>query len=440
MRVQVGDTVTISGRQGIGIVERRDGLDLTLRLPHERNCRSTFQRDAVRPLAEAMFDARKRGTKYSNDLSLTGASTLAELVAAFGYATQQMRSESLSKVFNQLARAGLQIIPASDRWSRDDTFVLRVQELAAPDVAEVVDSTPQLALQSIAMPEIFWPTAFGLDPNLEITFLKSLTASSPILCLLHMPDDSELHSWLPATWEGMVSWAYRAAQNFDLRLVENSAGEVFFGPAAMLHAYLNSSVLGAETPQLKTDSRSLNLISLKNESEIPVDMHRIRAIWPGPVFEFKPQPNTSSDSLSADEAAIIQCLFAVAGAKIEPGTRVSPLKAMLWSKETCARILARASTAMGSFLSGDAVRKFKGSNESATALALKADIANWIRRANPDAKLSFEKSQETLDEWDGRIPINRVDLFVEGIGQFEVESMLGSGPMEGFYHQKVSSH
>jgi len=91
VRVQVGDTVVSSNGQRVGIVERRDGGTLTLRLPNEGNCRERFSRAEVRPLAAAMFDARKRGTRFENGLSLTGASTLAELVAAFGYATQQLR-------------------------------------------------------------------------------------------------------------------------------------------------------------------------------------------------------------------------------------------------------------------------------------------------------------------------------------------------------------
>ena len=116
MRVKVGDTVVFLNGHGIGIVERRDRGELTLRLPHEGNLRGSFPREGVRPLAEAMFEARKRGTKFRNDLSLTGSSTVAELVAAFGYATQQLRLSSLNKVLSQLDRAGLDVISASDRF------------------------------------------------------------------------------------------------------------------------------------------------------------------------------------------------------------------------------------------------------------------------------------------------------------------------------------
>ena len=179
-----------------------------------------------------------------------------------------------------------------------------------------------------------------------------------------------------------------------------------------------------------------------------MDFRRLRATWPGPVFEFKPQPSPSSDGavdhLSADEEAILKCLLVVGGSRFESGTPISPIKTLLWSKEACSQILARASTTLGSFLagelSGEAIQNFKGSNESATALALKADLASWIKKTHPDASLKFENSEtEVEDEYGLTKSVNRVDLSVEGLGQFEVETMLGSGPMECFYHQKVFS-
>ena len=82
--------------------------------------------------------------------------------------------------------------------------------------------------------------------------------------------------------------------------------------------------------------------------------------------------------------------------------------------------------------------KFKGSNEGSTALALKAHLARWIKRKNKNAALRFEENQvQQVDEWGNACETNRIDLFVEGQGRFEVESMAGSGPIEAFYHQKV---
>ncbi|MEO2036763.1 MAG: ATP-binding protein [Planctomycetaceae bacterium] len=440
MRVQIGDTVIFLKGQRIGIVERRDGGTLTLRLPNDGNCRERFAREEVRPLAEAMCDARKRGTKFRNDLSLTGSSTLAELVEAFGYATQQLRRGSLNKVWNQLKRAGLEVTCETDRWGRDDTFELQYPR-DPKKTEEVEDETQEPALQPMVLPEVFWSTALGLDSNLEVSFLRALTAAPPILCLLHMPDDSDMHVWLQGTWEGMTSWAYHAAQHFQRHGGgESSSPSVCFGPAAMLHSHLKTSALSNETPRLRDELHSLNLITLQKESDIPVDMLRLRAIWPGPVFEFKPEPSGSSDQRSADEDAILKYLFAIAGSRFESSRRISPLKTLRWSKEASSQILARASTTLGSFLSGEATRKFKGSNESATALALKADLARWIKQTHPDASLKFEDSEQVqVDEEGNEIPVNRVDLFVEGIGQFEVETMFGSGPIEAFYHQKVFS-
>ena len=448
MRVKVGDTVVFSNNQRIGIVERRDGGGLTLRLPQEGNLRTSLPRGDVKPLAEAMFEARKRGTKFRNDISLTGASTLAELVAAFGYATQQLRLGSLNKVLNQLDRAGLKLIPATDRFGRDDTFELLVLQVPE-EIVDVEDQTHELELQPMVVPELFWPRALGLDSNLEVSFLRALTASDPVLCMLHMPEDSDMHCWLQETWEGMTSWAFRAAQRFQwISSGESTSPSVCFGPAAMLHSHLKASALSSETPRLRDAPHSLNLITLQKESDIPVNIQRLRATWPGPVFEFRPQPSKSSDptivQLSADEEAILRCLFLVGGSGFDSAKVLSPIKTLLWSKEACFQILARASTAFGALLagglSGEAIRHFKGSNESATALALKAHLANWIKKTHPDKHLKFENCEiESEDENGYMTSVNRTDLSVEGLGQFEVETMLGSGPMERFYHQKVFS-
>jgi hypothetical protein len=157
---------------------------------------------------------------------------------------------------------------------------------------------------------------------------------------------------------------------------------------------MKASVLDGEAPRLRNEPHSLNLITLKKESEIPVDMQRLRATWPGSVFEFKPQPSQIPGQRSADEEAILTCLCAVAGSRFESSTLVSPLRALLWSRVASSQILAKASTTLGSFLSDEAIRKFKGSNESATALSLKASLANWIRNTYPDKSVKLEDSVE----------------------------------------------
>ena len=71
-------------------------------------------------------------------------------------------------------------------------------------------------------------------------------------------------------------------------------------------------------------------------------------------------------------------------------------------------------------------------------MALKAHLARWIKRAHKNAALRFEENEvQRVDELGNVLEMNRIDLFVEGQGRFEVESMAGSGPMEAFYHQKV---
>lgn len=116
MKIHSGDTVAlIEDPRTIGIVERRSGSLLTIRLPERENKREQFPRNKVRTLAELMYEARIRGTKFRHGLSLTGDSTLAQLVSTFGYATERLRQESLVKVSNQLLRAGLEIRCSTDR-------------------------------------------------------------------------------------------------------------------------------------------------------------------------------------------------------------------------------------------------------------------------------------------------------------------------------------
>ena len=177
---------------------------MTVRLPQEGNRRIAFSREEIRPLAAAMFDARSKGTRLRNDLSLTGNSTIAQLVGAFGYPNQRIRTDSLNQVLSQLKRAGLEVTSETDRWGRDDKFWLQVKDVPA-DADDEAEEIPELTLQTIKLPDVFWPAALGLDSNLEILFLRSLTAQQPILCMLHMPDNSEIQTWLQATWEGMTS-------------------------------------------------------------------------------------------------------------------------------------------------------------------------------------------------------------------------------------------
>jgi hypothetical protein len=106
-------------------------------------------------------------------------------------------------------------------------------------------------------------------------FLRALTAPDPILCLLHMPDDTNMHGWLQATWEGLGSWAFHATQRFSsFAAGDRLSPQVFIGPPAMLQTYLEASVLHAESPRLQDGPYSLNLISLKKRSDSPADFPR----------------------------------------------------------------------------------------------------------------------------------------------------------------------
>jgi hypothetical protein len=78
--------------------------------------------------------------------------------------------------------------------------------------------------------------------------------------------------------------------------------------------------------------------------------------------------------------------------------------------------------------------------ESSTSLTLKAHLANWIKKIDANGSLQFEYSEEEDDQDpEGLGSVRRIDLHVEGMADFEIESMRGSGPIESFYHKKIFS-
>jgi hypothetical protein len=122
-----------------------------------------------------------------------------------------------------------------------------------------------------------------------------------------------------------------------------------------------------------------------------------------------------------------------------------PLELLNWATVSYAQMMTIVVAGWGDVVSSTIFPTFKGSNESSTALSLKAHLAKWVRSIVPDAVLQFEYSP--LDDEEADDPTEapcfpsgrRIDLHVEGVGDFEVESMAGSGPMELFYYRKVLS-
>ena len=424
MNIQIGDTVILTNdSHAVGIVERRSGDLLTIRFPDKENQRRQIPKAEVRALAEAMYEARQKGSKFRNNLSLIGSSMLADLVAAFGYATLQLRQESLGKVRRQLKRAGLRIQPETDSWCRDDHFKLVVFEPQPEPPPEV---PPGPSVPKVMLPDPFWPTALGLEPaSDEIAFLRALTGAAPLLCLLHLPGDG-IGDWLPSVWEGLTSWAYRAAQRFHFIGVEPSTPEVVIGSAAVLHTYLTPSAINGEGFRLRDTHHCLNMITIKTDAETPVELERLRAVWPGAIFDFNPE--------ATDIKSLLSCLRLVAGWPDKWKDDLCPLKTLVWCKGTREQLAARGIGWAGKVFTSAAYRSFKGSNENATALGLKAELAHWLIEKHPEASIRFEQPRQNESGVDSRI-----DVFVEGVGRFEIETMAGSGPMEAFYHRKVFS-
>jgi MoxR-like ATPase len=446
MKVMLGDTVVLKDEPGgpIAIVTQRSGGTLTVRRPDRDNQLEKVARDAVAPLALWMAQAREDKTKFSNTLSLTGSSTLADLVGKFGYSADvRMKRSSLHKVVRQLERAGLEVKPSSDDWDRNDTFALHLKRLVTEEPGEVEeeeesDEAGELLVEA-PLPEPFWPSALGLPADREVAFLRALMGREPILALLYLPEDASAHSWLQATWEGVMTWAFQGAQRFGHAVNDPSTPQVVRGPAGLLHSYLKPTAISSEVPQLRDLPHHLNLVALRQDAESPVDFPRLKAAWPGPIFEF------DGSEVTQGGAPVAQLLMLVGGKPEKArdrkvASKLSPLKALLWAREAHAQVQAQAVVHVGEVLTGSKVPRLKGSSEGGTALALKVYLARWVLRLNPKAQLKFEARQEQGHDEDGDArQVTRVDLSVEGEGVFEVETLVGSGPMEAFYHQKVFS-
>jgi hypothetical protein len=62
-----------------------------------------------------------------------------------------------------------------------------------PDIDDENESSQTNPLDwtttTVALPDLFWPSALGLDRRRELEFLRALSESDPILCLLYVPTE-----------------------------------------------------------------------------------------------------------------------------------------------------------------------------------------------------------------------------------------------------------
>ncbi|MFY1827553.1 AAA family ATPase [Myxococcus fulvus] len=435
MRVITGDTVIHRRTREVGIVDRREGNSVVVRWP-DRGQRETIPRNEVQCLAEAMAEARQASTLFSTKLSLTGTSPLSDLVSRFGYSTGQMRSESLRKVRAQLQRAGLKLDTEDDSERRDSRFWLTLLEFPEPVADQPAADEPEpIHLKQVSLPSSSWTHALGLAPHREIALLRALTEREPLLCILHLSEAAADTGWLQPTWEALMSWAFRAAQRFVWRSSSDEDATVRIGSSALLQTYLSPTSIDESSSQLQVAPRSINLVTVRRDAELPNDFERLKANWPGALFEFDP-PERASE-LEVCRTLVERVLYLVGGmpqqdARKASSSRMSPLRLVVWARESSEQLLARGSTYVGEIFSRKGPSKLRGSTEGETALALKSLLAHWLIDQDSEVKLEFEVSNGRGSEGE-----RRIDLVVEDQGDFEVESMRGSGPMEHFIHQKV---
>lgn len=437
MKVMTGDSVLIdSDRDRIGIVLDRDGKMLRLRLPAEGTSEKVH-RDRLEPVAEVLADKVRKGVKYSNDLSHAGNSTIADLVQAFGYtADQRLQQATLDKVIRQLSRAG--IFVDAETYARDDVFRLLVIEDDFPDE----DDGPTTAaheIASVVLPDVSWLRALGLPSTDELRFLRALPERDPVLCLLALPEASAKRPWFAPTWEGLLSWSYSRAQQFvrERDYLRDGYHPVKIAAPAVLEHYLRPSP--HDEKELDDGPRHMTLVTL-DKSIDDHELARIAAFWPGAVFRFEPEWLRAADVAKAPEFASLVRTLCIVGGKprsLEGSLEsISPLQLLLWAKDSVRQMLAAATVGFGGLLTERKLAHFRGSNETSTALALKAVVAQWLDRRKADLGIEFE-DEEAFDGDEEYT--RRADVHAPGFGLFEVETMNGSGPIEDFYHRKVFS-
>lgn len=436
MKIREGDSVLVDDKVGnVAIVERNDGPTIRVRFPFEGPRWDSVDRNRVHCLAGRIAEASRTGEAFGR-LRFDGRSTLADLVSSFGYAADsRLRQDSLAKVERQLERAGLRLIYS--QVSRDSVFRVQLVHGSQVQAASPTDSQARPALTA-SLPDPFWPIALGLDRSDLLRFLRALVEDQPVLCILRMPDSGASPSWLLPLWEGLTAWAYQGAQRF--RFSESSdLPLVVTGPAALLSQYRKASVLNSESAlRLLDGPRSLNLLSGEDVPE-GSEFEALTATWPGPVFSFS--PNAKIASLATVEyRSIVTVLALVGGAGAPPETDLiqgTPLGWFTWARQAADQLLAGASARIGPLLQRAESDHFRGSNEGSDALALKV----LVTLAHPGYKPRFEVTADPdINDLDGELgPSQRVDVKLEGLGAFEVETLRGSGPIENFYHRKVFS-
>ena len=102
-------------------------------------------------------------------------------------------------------------------------------------------------------------------------------------------------NWLQATWEGLLAWAYRAAQRFERRLEDEGECDVFVAPPLLLKNFFDISVLKDDALRLQTKPRRLNLVVCKKESDTPTAFERLRILGLAAIYEFHPLPQLISN-------------------------------------------------------------------------------------------------------------------------------------------------
>ena len=115
-------------------------------------------------------------------------------------------------------------------------------------------------------------------------------------------------------------------------------------------AYLKPSVLDSDSLRLLDTPHSLNLITIKRASEPPAHLRHLGAVWPGPIFEFKPEYGQVA-APSADMRSLCACLSLVGGVAPTAIDGATPLGMLNWARVAHRQLTAMPITRFGGVLS-----------------------------------------------------------------------------------------
>jgi hypothetical protein len=131
IKLRLGDTLLILTKpKKIALVEHLGRKEIIVRLPQDKNRRLTVSRKEVCLLAEALASALRKGVRAPVSISLTGRSTIADLINVFGYEAKRFPS-TIDSIISQLGKVGIELWVDHGELAKNHFFELRLKRRRA---------------------------------------------------------------------------------------------------------------------------------------------------------------------------------------------------------------------------------------------------------------------------------------------------------------------